>query len=53
MNNNVELDELIEETPLGIIGQGNDIAEMVAFLDSEKARFITGQNFAVNGGLIM
>ena len=53
MNNNVELDELIEETPLGIIGQGNDVAEMVAFLDSDKARFITGQNFAVNGGLVV
>jgi len=53
MNNNVDLDELIEETPLGIIGQGNDVAEMVAFLDSDKARFITGQNFAVNGGLVM
>jgi len=53
MNNNVELDELIEETPLGIIGQGNDVAEMVAFLDSNKARFITGQNIAVNGGLVV
>lgn len=53
MNNNIELDELIEETPLGIIGQGNDVAEMVVYLDSDKARFITGQNFAVNGGLIM
>ena len=53
MNNNVDLDELIEETPLGIIGQGNDVAEMVAFLDSDKARFITGQNFAVNGGLVV
>jgi len=49
----VELDELIEETPLGIIGQGNDVAEMVAFLDSNKARFITGQNIAVNGGLVV
>ena len=53
MNNNVELDELIEETPLGIIGQGNDVAEMVAFLDSDKARFITGQNIAINGGLVV
>ena len=53
MNNNLDLDELIEETPLGMIGQGNDIAEMVAYLDSDKARFITGQNFGINGGLIV
>lgn len=53
MNNNLDLDELIEETPLGMIGQGNDIAEMVAYLDSEKAGFITGQNFGINGGLVV
>jgi NAD(P)-dependent dehydrogenase (short-subunit alcohol dehydrogenase family) len=40
----------IEATyPLGL-GQPNDIFEMVSFLLSEKARWITGQQFTVDGG---
>jgi NAD(P)-dependent dehydrogenase (short-subunit alcohol dehydrogenase family) len=40
----------IESTyPLGL-GEPNDIFEMVNFLLSEKARWITGQQFTVDGG---
>jgi len=35
--------------PLGL-GDTNDIFEMVEFLLSEKARWITGQQFTVDGG---
>lgn len=35
---------------LDYYGEGEDIAEMVAFLASEKGRFITGSNIAVDGG---
>ena len=35
--------------PLGF-GESNDIFEMVDFLLSEKARWITGQQFVVDGG---
>ncbi len=35
--------------PLGF-GAGEDIAHMVSFLLSEKARWITGQNFVLSGG---
>ena len=31
-------------------GKGQDIADMIAFLLSEQARWITGQNFVVDGG---
>ncbi|MEG2074779.1 MAG: 3-oxoacyl-ACP reductase FabG [Angelakisella sp.] len=47
------LDALREETPLGIIGEGRDIAEAVLFLASEGARFITGQVLSPNGGIVI
>ena len=37
--------------PVGRAGVPPDIAEMAAFLLSTKARFITGQNFVVDGGM--
>ncbi|MEO1405412.1 MAG: SDR family oxidoreductase [Pseudomonadota bacterium] len=37
--------------PLGRVGRGGDIAEMVAFLASDKASFITGGEFLVDGGI--
>lgn len=47
------LDELKEQTPLGIIGTGNDIAETVYFLTSDNAKFITGQVISPNGGFLI
>lgn len=38
-------------TPLGRMGRSEDIANATAFLCSEKASFITGQNIVVDGGL--
>ncbi|SEF93544.1 SDR family oxidoreductase [Nitrosomonas ureae] len=37
---------------LGRIGATDDIAQVVLFLASDEARWITGQNIAVNGGII-
>jgi NAD(P)-dependent dehydrogenase (short-subunit alcohol dehydrogenase family) len=36
--------------PMKHMGEGNDIAEAVAFLASNAGRFITGQKLSVNGG---
>ena len=41
---------LAEETALGRIGTPEEVAEVIAFLASEKAGFITGQVIPVNGG---
>jgi NAD(P)-dependent dehydrogenase (short-subunit alcohol dehydrogenase family) len=38
------------DTPLGRIGEPEDIASMVAFLSSKEAGFITAQHFIVDGG---
>jgi 3-oxoacyl-[acyl-carrier protein] reductase len=37
---------------LGRLGTPDDIADVVAFLASDEARWITGQNIRANGGLI-
>lgn len=37
--------------PAGRVGHPGDIAEMVVFLISARAGFITGQNFIVDGGM--
>lgn len=42
---------LKEETPLGTIGTGMDIAGLALFLASEQSNFITGQIIAVDGGM--
>jgi NAD(P)-dependent dehydrogenase (short-subunit alcohol dehydrogenase family) len=41
----------IANTPLGRLGEPEDVADVVAFLASEKARFITGQTIYVDGGI--
>ena len=43
--------ECIDMHPVGRIGEAVDIAEMVCFLASPKAGFVTGQAFRVDGGL--
>jgi len=42
---------LLEHIPLGSIGTPQDVAEAVAFLASEEARYITGQVLNVDGGM--
>jgi 3-oxoacyl-[acyl-carrier protein] reductase len=43
---------LIETTPLHRLGQPAEIAEVIAFLVSEPARWITRQNIAADGGIV-
>ena len=43
--------EIIDCTLLKRIGRPNDIAELVVFLASDKASFITGEVIKIDGGL--
>ena len=52
------LDERVKEValstvPLKRFGQVEDIAEMASFICSDKASYITGQVFSVDGGMVM
>jgi 3-oxoacyl-[acyl-carrier protein] reductase len=40
----------LPDSPLGRRGRPEEIAAMVAFLCSDKARYVTGQSIHVNGG---
>lgn len=44
---------LLEQIPLGRLGQPSDIAHAVAYLASANAAYITGQELHVNGGMYM
>ena len=44
---------LAEQTPLGRIGRPEDVAELIAFLASDKAGFITGQIIGCDGGFAL
>lgn len=43
---------LADETPLGRLGTGEDVAKACAFLLSDDASFITGQTLGVDGGYL-
>lgn len=44
---------LFTQIPLERLGQPQDIANIVTFLASEQASYITGQVFVVDGGMVM
>jgi 3-oxoacyl-[acyl-carrier protein] reductase len=46
-------DAVLQKIPLGGFGETADIAQLVVFLASPAARYITGQVIAVDGGMTM
>jgi len=46
-------EKLLEQIPLGRLGDAHDIACAVAFLASREAAYITGETLHVNGGMYM
>ncbi len=45
------VDKMIRAIPLGRAGQAQDVADVVAFLLSDKAQYVTGATIPVAGGL--
>lgn len=46
-------EEMLKRIPLRQLGQPEDIANAVAFLASDEAKYITGSTIHVNGGMYM
>ena len=45
--------KILPQIPVGRLGQPDEIAALVAFLCSDDAGFVTGADFAINGGMHM
>jgi NAD(P)-dependent dehydrogenase (short-subunit alcohol dehydrogenase family) len=43
----------VRDIPLGRVGTAEEVADLVCFLASDQARYITGQSIDVCGGLVM
>jgi 3-oxoacyl-[acyl-carrier protein] reductase len=51
MTEELPLDKILPLIPLGRIGAPEDVSGLVGFLCSDRAGYITGQVYAVNGGI--
>lgn len=47
------MDVVIEKVPLKQMGVSEDVAKMVAYLSSDAAKFITGADFIMDGGMVL
>jgi acetoacetyl-CoA reductase len=43
-------ERILPEIPLGRLGEPDEVAQLVAYLASERAAFVTGANLSINGG---
>ena len=46
-----EKPEFLERIPMGRYGKAEEVAELIAFLASDRAAYITGQNIRIDGGI--
>ena len=45
------LNEVVGSTPLGRLGEVDDVANAIVFLASDASQFVTGAGLPVDGGL--
>jgi acetoacetyl-CoA reductase len=47
------LQSIIDQIPVGRLGRGEEIADVVSFLAGERAGYVTGATLTINGGQFM
>jgi acetoacetyl-CoA reductase len=47
------LDQIVSQIPVGRLGRGEEIADMVAWLAGDRAGYVTGATLSLNGGQYM
>jgi glucose 1-dehydrogenase len=53
VDDKAELNKVLRRIPLRRIGTPEEIANMVEFLASDKANYVTGSTFFVDGGMTL
>jgi glucose 1-dehydrogenase len=48
-----EMESIIKKIPLGRVGNAEEVANIVEFLASDKASYVTGTTFFVDGGMTL
>lgn len=43
--------DAVAQTPLGRVGQPNDVADIAVFLASNDSRWLTGEKIVASGGM--
>jgi len=51
--NDAQKNKILDNIPMKKFGEPIDIANLVYFLSTKEASYITGQNFHINGGMLM
>ncbi len=51
--NENQRNNILSKIPMNKFGNPNDVANLVYFLSNDDSGYITGQNFNVNGGMLM
>jgi 3-oxoacyl-[acyl-carrier protein] reductase len=51
MTHGAPVEEILKHIPMARIGRAEEVADLVAFLASDRAAYITGQVIGINGGL--
>ena len=51
--NEDQKNNILQKIPMKKFGKPEDVASLVSYLSSDEASYITGQNFHINGGMLM
>jgi 3-oxoacyl-[acyl-carrier protein] reductase len=48
-----KIERIVSSIPMRRVGQAQEVADLVSFLASDRARYITGQTIQIDGGIVI